>query len=412
MQVEVWVELGGRPIRAGTLEAQRRGRDEAASFCYTPDYLATPGAYALDPNLPLDGDAHDAHTAGMLFGAMADSTPDWWGRTLVAEREEALAVAEGREAGRPDELHFLLGVRDDLREGALRFRIGGGPFLADDTTWVPALTDLRELLDLAARFEADTAEIHDLDRLVRAGSSLGGARPKTHVLDGNARLSIAKLPSAGDRWNVMAWEKVTLDLAADAGIEVAPSRLISVAGRSVLVVERFDRTPTDGRIGYVSALTMLERVRNPQRSYLDFADVLEQVSPRVTEELRQLWRRMVFYVLVSNTDNHLRNHGFLHERGDAWRMSPAFDLNPDPERGPAFLSTPIADEGVDAASLVSALDVAERFRLTREDAARVLGEVAGAVSRWEQIATAHGLSRSEMSHMAPAFSALSEARGL
>lgn len=247
-----------------------------------------------------------------LFGALTDCAPDRWGRTLMARREAALAREEGRAARSLGEVDYLLGVRDDLRQGALRLSLGNGPFLADDITGVPALADLPALLNLAQRAENDTADLSDLQRLVRVGSSLGGARPKAHVRDSNGRIAIAKFPSAShDTWNVMAWEKVALDLASRAGIEVPTSRLLKLAGRNVLIVDRFDRTETGARIGYVSAMTKIEASDGEQRSYLEIAEVIERVSPQVTEELHQLWRRIVFSILISNTDDHLRNHGFL-----------------------------------------------------------------------------------------------------
>jgi serine/threonine-protein kinase HipA len=200
----------------------------------------------------------------------------------------------------------------------------------------------------------------------------------------------------------MAWEKVALDLAAQAGVDVPSSKLLTLAGRSVLVLDRFDRTATGERIGYVSAMTMLEASDGDQRSYIEIAEVIENSSARATFELQQLWRRIVFNVLVSNTDDHLRNHGFLHVRGDVWRLAPAFDLNPNPASGPKLLSTTI-DVADDTASVQLALDVADYFRLTEQDARTVLQDVAAAVGRWRQVAHQHGLSEQEMARMQPAF---------
>jgi serine/threonine-protein kinase HipA len=344
-----------------------------------------------------------------MFGALSDCAPDRWGRTLLARREAALARAGGRATRSLGEIDYVLGVRDDLRQGALRLRVEGGPFLADDDTGVPALTDLPELLDLAARAENDTADLPDLQRLIRVGSSLGGARPKAHVRDTSGRIAIAKFPSTGrDTWNVMAWEKVALDLARRAGIDVPDSRLLNLAGRNVLVIDRFDRTRAGHRIGYVSAMTMLEASDGDRRSYLEIAEVIENTSARTTEELHELWRRIVFSVLISNTDDHLRNHGFLHERGDVWSLSPAFDLNPDPAPGPKYLSTAI-DHADDTASLASTLAVAEYFRLSGAQARAMLGEVASAVSGWRAVAATHRLAPSEIAAMEPAFSALAGA---
>jgi len=408
-QVQVYVADGGSDVLAGTLHTHRRRGTESATFTYTPDYLGWPAAYALDPMLGLDAGAHQIRPGQALFGAFTDCAPDRWGRTLVTRREAALARSEGRAARLLGERDFLLGVRDDLRQGALRFRVAGGPFLADDATGVPALTDLPGLLDLAARAERNTADLPDLQRLIRVSSSLGGARPKAHVRDVNGRLGIAKFPSADhDSWNVMAWEKVALDLAEKAGVVVPPSQLIQLAGRSVLIVDRFDRTADGERIGYASAMTMLEAGDGEQRTYLEIAEAIEATSTRTTQDLHQLWRRIVLSVLLSNTDDHLRNHGFLHERGDVWRLSPAFDLNPNPQPGAKFLSTAI-DDGDDQASLASALSVAAYFRLSEVEARQILGVVTHAVSQWQTVAAGHGLSAGAMREMEPAFTALMDA---
>lgn len=410
--VEVWVSMDGRDVRAGTLYTHRRrgGSFESASFAYVEDYIARAGAYALEPGLPLEVGAHQTPAGHAMFGAFGDCAPDRWGRTLVKRREAALARVEGREPRGLGEVDYLLGVRDDLRQGALRFRRDDGPFESVEERGVPALTDLPELLTLAERAEADTADLADLQRLIRVGSSLGGARPKAHVRDADGNLAIAKFPSAAhDTWNVMAWEKVALELADRAGVTVAASALLRLAGRSVLIVDRFDRTRAAdggaaGRVGYVSALTMLRSTDGDQGSYLEIAEAIETRSSRATADLHQLWRRIVFSILISNTDDHLRNHGFLHEHDDAWRLSPAFDLNPNPDPGPKHLSTAI-DLGDDTASLQLALSVADYFRLGASEAAEILEQVRSAVGGWPDVARLHGLSASEIGAMAWAFDA-------
>jgi len=406
--IGAYVVIDDQDVLAGTLYAHRRRGSESASFAYDSNYLAHPGAYALDPLLPLTTGTHQTAAAQALFGAFSDCAPDRWGRTLVKRREAALAREEGRAARSLGEVEYLLGVRDDLRQGALRFRQDNGPFLAEDDMGVPALTDLPSLLELAEKAERDTADLSDLQRLVRVGSSLGGARPKAHVLDANGRIAIAKFPSANDdTWNVMAWEKVALDLAEASGITVPESKLLKLAGRHVLVVDRFDRTAGGGRIGYVSAMTMLEASDGDERSYLEIAEVIQTTSRRATAELQQLWRRIAFSVLISNTDDHLRNHGFLHEDGESWRLSPAFDLNPDPEPGPKYLNTAI-NESDNTASVELVLDVAEAFRLTAAQARDVLTEIVGAVSQWRAVAAGHGLPDTELAAMERAFAALDE----
>lgn len=407
--VSVVESVGGDDVAVGTLYPHRvRGRD-SASFTYRPEHLADPRAHSIDPALPLSSGTFHTPAGRPTFGALADCAPDRWGRRLLVRQEAAEAREQGRSPRSLGEADFLLGVRDDLRQGALRFTVdGGSTFLADESRGVPALTDLPELLDLAARAESDSADLPDLRRLVRAGSSLGGARPKAHVRTPEGRLAIAKFPSADrDTWDVMAWEKVALDLARGAGVEVPDSRLLDLAGRRVLVVDRFDRTAVGARVGYTSAMTQLEAADGERGSYLDIALVVETTSGQATAELQQLWRRAVLAVLLSNTDDHLRNHGFLHLRGGVWRLSPAFDINPEPSEGPTFLSTSL--DGTDRPSTVeAALAVADAFRLTSRQAEQVASEVAASVGRWRDVAAAHGLSRSAVEAMSPAFSALDD----
>jgi len=364
--------------------------------------ITLPDAYALDPSLPLVTGSLQTPVGRVLFGAFSDCAPDRWGRTLLARKEAAPAKDAGTAPRSLSEADVLLGVRDDLRQGALRFRLSeDGPYLAQDSG-VPVLTDLPALLDIAERVESDTADYSDLSRLFRAGSSLGGARPKAHVIDSDGRIAIAKFPSASsDTWNVMAWEKVALDLARGAGITVPDSRLIRIGDRTVLIVDRFDRQGTD-RIGYASAMTMLEASDGDQRSYLEIAQVIEERSPAVTDELRQLWRRICFTILISNTDDHLRNHGFLHDRAESWRLSPAFDMNPNPAPGPKELSTAVDFDDFHA-SIDTLMGVAEYFRIDAQEAADVLAQVASVVGQWRTTAISHGLSQAEIEKMKPAF---------
>jgi serine/threonine-protein kinase HipA len=401
--IEVYVAVGEKNSLAGRMYPHRRRGIESASFVYNDRYFADPGAYALDPGLPLVTGTLQTPVGRALFGAFADSLPDRWGRTLIQRAERARAKTAATAPRSMSDVDLLLGVRDDLRQGALRFRLNDQElFLATEESGVPALTDLPALLDIAARAEKDTANYEDLKRLLRAGSSLGGARPKAHVLGAAGHVAIAKFPSANsDTWNVMAWEKVALDLARDAGVTVPDSQLIRIGDRNVLVIDRFDRRGTV-RIGYASAMTMLEASDGDQRSYLEIAEVIEEKSTAAAAELRQLWRRVAFSVLISNTDDHLRNHGFLHERGDSWMLSPAFDLNPNPQPGSKDLSTAI-DYTDTRARVDTLMRVASYFRLDASDALEVLAKVIRAVARWRTVANFHGLLQQDLDVMKPAF---------
>jgi|tagenome__1003787_1003787.scaffolds.fasta_scaffold20954885_2 serine/threonine-protein kinase HipA len=401
--VDVYASFDGDDVLAGRLFAHT-GRGESATFTYDPGYLSDDRAYALEPALPLVGGPQQTEVGLAMFRSFGDTAPDRWGRRLI-ERTERLRAEEVKSpARRLTEFAFLLGVRDDLRQGALRFRdLTTGAFIADAETGIPALTELGTLLALADSVERDDAQLEQLRTLLRAGSSLGGARPKAHVRAPDGRAAIAKFPSAAsDTWNVMAWEKTALDLAALAGIAVPVSTLLTVAGRHVLVVDRFDRDG-DRRIGYVSALTMLEARDGDTGSYMEIGSAIEEHSPHTSADLQQLWRRIAFGVLISNTDDHLRNHGFLHAGGDSWTLAPAFDLNPNPAPGPKELATAISDSGDTRASVENLMHAAPMFRLPGEQAVAALREVVHAAQQWRQVAIRNGLTERELHQMAPAF---------
>ena len=303
------------------------------TFAYRSDYLADPVAYPLDPQLPLDAATHQTAERS-IFGAFGDGSPDRWGSRLIERSERRRARSEGAARRSFGEIDYLLGVRDDLRQGALRFREhGSDTYLAEDETGVPALVALPRLLDAAGRVERDRESNQDLADLIRAGSSLGGARPKAHVIDAAGRLSIAKFPSpAHDDRDVMRWEAVTLTLARDAGIRVPGWSLHPVADRHVLVLERFDRA--DGvRLGYVGAMTLLEAEDRESRSYLEIAEQIEEQSPEAVSDLRELWfrlgRRDALEVLAGVVRSSGRWHQVARAVGlgaeEIEDMRPAFD---------------------------------------------------------------------------------------
>lgn len=400
--VDVLVELPDGDVVAGRLFAHRRAGRESATFTYDNDYLARIDAYELDPSLPLITGPQQTPVELKMFRAFGDAAPDRWGRTIMDRRERQRAEDAGETASSFGEIDYLLGVRDDLRQGAVRFRFPGSEtFLADDAVGVPMLTDLPLLLTTAARVEEHKETAEDLRILFQAGSSLGGSRPKAHLLDQDGSISIAKFPSSTqDSWNVMAWEMVALELAREAGIHVTDAHLLTVANRNILIVRRFDR---DGqrRVGYASAITMLEAADHEERSYLEIAEVIETRSPAPSDDLVELWRRIAFNVLISNTDDHLRNHAFLHTQANQWRLSPAFDLNPNPKRL-GYLRTSI-DGGDPDASIDKLLRVSPYFRISQDDATDALAPVLAATLRWREVAASHGLTREAIREMEPAF---------
>ncbi len=402
-EVEVLVRVADADVLAGRLWCHRRRGVESQTFRYAGEYLALPGAYEPDPRLPLVEGAQQTPEGRAIFGAFSDAAPDRWGRRLIGRAERRRVKREGGTARSFGEADYLLGVRDDLRQGALRFRDPDTQaFLAPPDTGVPSLLDLPRLLGAAERLERDEESEEELATLLRGGSSLGGARPKAHVLDDAGRIAIAKFPSpANDDWDVMRWEAVALTLARAAGIRVPDHKLHVIDGRSVLIVDRFDRLGA-ARIGYASALTMLDRADGEQGSYLEIADVIIRHSPSASEDLRELWRRIAFSVLISNFDDHLRNHGFLRTSTAGWSLSPAFDLNPDPRPGERYLTTAIDFDDAEA-RVDLLLEVAAEFRLPGPQAIETLADVHAAVSRWRTVARDLGAGDDELDQMAAAF---------
>lgn len=402
-EILVHADVEGTAVPAGRLWVRvRRGR-ENASFEYDRSWLRRPDSYSLEPALGTGPGAF--HTRRALFGAIGDSAPDRWGRALLRRAEIRRAKMENRAPRTLFESDFLLLVDDELRVGALRFRTGPeGPFLAEPRPGrVPPLVGLGRLLSACNRVTRRDELDEDLRMLVGPGSSLGGARPKAAVRDHDGTLAIAKFPHSGDDRDIVLWEAVALALAQRAGINVPDWRIETVAGRRVLVLRRFDRTG-GRRVPYLSAMSMLRAADNERRSYLEVADALRSHGAVPRRDLGELWRRVVFSVLVSNTDDHLRNHGFLYERGLGWGLSPAFDLNPTPTDERARVLATNIDEHDGTASLEPALATAGYYGLAPRDARRIAGEVGAAVGAWREVAVGMGATRRESDRMESAFS--------
>jgi serine/threonine-protein kinase HipA len=323
---------------------------------------------------------------------------------LMRRAERRRAEREGQTPRTVREIDYLLMVDDEARQGALRFvEREGGPFLAEHgPAKIPRLIELPRLLSAAEHVLSDTDTDEDLRLLLAPGSSLGGARPKASVRDRDGHLAIAKFPNKGDEINAVLWEALALKLAAKAGIPVPAWRLETVAGKPVLLLRRFDRQP-GMRVPFLSAMSMLDANDNEPRSYLEFVDVLRQHGAVPNEDMHALWRRIVFSILISNTDDHLRNHGFLWVGQAGWRLSPAYDLNPVPiDIKPRVLTTAIdLEDGT--ASLQLALQVANYFELEEGEAHKVAGKVGQVVASWRREASKLGLTLAEIDRMASAF---------
>ena len=320
------------------------------------------------------------------------------------QRAERLQAREGGRTVRTLlEVDYLLGVSDATRLGALRFRVAADePFLAVNPHGVPALLQLGRLVDATDRLVRDEETDEDLRMILAPGSSLGGARPKASVVDLDGGLCIAKFPKHDDDWSIERWERIALDLAARAGLRVADSRLVDVEGRRVLLSRRFDRSP-EGRVPFLSALSMVDLRDGEQTSYPELADAITRYGAKARDDARELFRRLVFNVLCSNVDDHARNHGFLWSSEAGWVLSPAYDLNPVPvEIQPRILSTRInLDDATCDLELV--LEVAEYFGLSNKDSRAIVREVASATEAWLDVARAHGATIAEIERLASAF---------
>jgi serine/threonine-protein kinase HipA len=400
-EIEVHMDWAGETRPVGRLWARARGARQTSSFAYDAAWLGLAGAFALDPNLPLV--RGDAHWHGGLFNAFSDPAPDRWGRNLMGRRERRFATAEGRAPRTLLEADFLMLVEDQTRLGALRFRdVGTDAFQAADAQPVPPLVALPRLLGAARRIIDDRETDEDLRLLLAPGSSLGGARPKASVLGPDGALLMAKFPSQTDDWPVPTWEAVAMTLAERAGVTVPAFRLQPVAKRPVFMMSRFDRTPEGARRPFCSALTALSASDGETRSYLEVVDVLRQDGADAPGDAAQLWRRMVFNILISNTDDHLRNHGFLREHG-GWRLSPAYDLNPTPTDVKPRVHALALNEADQDASLEAALGSAPYFRLSHAEATAIAREVGAVVVTWRETAAEHGLTSNQIDRMASAF---------
>jgi serine/threonine-protein kinase HipA len=412
-EVLVYVDLKGVPHLVGRLWARTRKNKEGATFEYDTSWLEHRERFSLEPALKLDPGPYHTPAETPMFGAIGDSAPDRWGRALMRRMERRRADREKQTPRTLQEIDYLLLVDDEARQGALRFaEREGGPFLREEgEKRTPPLIELPELLSAAERVADDKDTEEDLRLLLAPGSSLGGARPKASVRDRDGHLAIAKFPRRDDDYNTVLWEAVALTLARKAGIPVPDARVETVGNKRVLVLRRFDRRDRH-RVPFLSSMSMLDARDSETRSYMEIADALRQHGASAKDDIRELWRRIVFSILISNTDDHLRNHGFLYGGPTGWRLSPAYDLNPVPiDVKPRILTTAI-NEDDNTASLDLAMSVASYFELDDARARADAAVVARAVSTWRDEAGRYGLTKEEMTRMASAFEHADLAAGL
>ena len=402
--------LTNEPSLIGILHSAFVRGTENFSFEYTPEWLHSGNsAFSLDPDLSLFNGRQYTPLNKELFGLFADSCPDRWGRLLMTRKEAIRARKEDRKPRRLTESDYLLGVYDKARMGALRFSIEkGGEFLSNEkASSTPPWVSLRDLENASVSFESEDNELDEqwLDKLLAPGSSLGGARPKATVQAPDGTLWIAKFPSIHDEYNCGAWEKVVHDLAMLCSLNVPESKLMFFSKNGgTFLVRRFDRNGKR-RIHFASAMTLLGKPDGASAAdgtgYLDLAEFIRANGAEPKYDLLELWKRIVFNMAVSNTDDHLRNHGFLLTPA-GWRLSPLYDVNPVPSSDCLSLNITESDNSID---LSLALEVSKYFGLSKAEAAKISSEIVATVQKnWVGIAKKNKLTQGSIEFMRPAFS--------
>jgi serine/threonine-protein kinase HipA len=415
MRRTIGVYLGDEPRRVGTLHYNQEGARENSAFEYDPDWLADADGFPVDPLLPMvAGPQFHAKTRdGSVFhSAIADTEPDGWGKRVIhrdhaKRREEARREGQRVEARRLNDMDFLLAVDDVSRIGALRFQDEEGTFQRageEGRRTAPPLIELRHLLAASRAVESHTETAADLAYLRGRGTSVGGLRPKCTVVDEAGSLMIGKFPSIRDERPVTKGEVLALRLAASAGITAATASLVDSDGLPVALIRRFDRPDEGGRLMYVSAATMLgvDPSDPGEHSYTEIVDALRQHGASPRADIEELWRRIAFSILITNVDDHILNHGFLHVARGQWRLSPAFDINPFPERV-RELKTWISEETGPAASIDALMSAIAYFGITATRAKEILRQVETAVAGWQQAARDLAMADIEIDQFAEAF---------
>jgi serine/threonine-protein kinase HipA len=409
-KVELDISIGKAELPAGKLTYIKAGPREFTQFAYREQWLASRNFFDISPDLErtvgYQTRKPKTRDDSCFFSAMADTEPDAWGRRVIArlhakerKRNPALAALT--------ELDYLCAVDDFSRIGALRIRDANGGYLRsidEGRHTTPPLLELEKMMAASRAVELSQETAEDLKYLQGKGTSLGGMRPKCTVLDEDGTLALGKFPSANDERSVTRGEVLALRLARLAGIDAAGARIVMVQGMPVAIVRRFDRTASDARIPYMSGATLLQAGRNEEHAYTEVVDEMRNRSVNFGEDARQLWRRLVFNHLITNVDDHLQNIGFLYVGKNLWRLSPAFDLNPFPDKDRES-KTWLSEDTGPITSIQQLLDQAARFELKPDAARLVLAEVVNAVSQWNEVALAPevGLTAAELNDFEPAF---------
>ncbi|WP_297726592.1 type II toxin-antitoxin system HipA family toxin [Limnohabitans sp. Rim8] len=410
VRVPLDVFLGQAENPVGRLIFVKDGQREFSQFAYSDAWLTHPRSFDVSPDLSrvIGYQLHKpaAPNDSCFFGALADTEPDAWGRRVIA-RAHAKARAKDAALGPLTEVDYLAAVDDFSRVGALRLRNGQGQYLrivADGERTTPAFLELAKILSASRAFELSQETSADLAYLQGKGTSLGGMRPKCTLQDADGTLCLGKFPSVGDERAVTRGEVLALHLARLAGIESASARVVMVQGDPVAIIKRFDRSPDQQRIPYISGASLLQARRGDEHSYTEILDVMRAKCENFSSDARQLWRRLVLNHLITNVDDHLQNIGFLYSGHNLWRLSPAFDLNPFPDKA-AESKTWLSEDTGPITSVGQLMAQAFRFALSPVQAQAVLAEVLAVVVRWKEVAVSAdvGLQASELADFRPAF---------
>jgi len=405
-----WIGLPST-LKVGTLRSEKSKGEEVFSFEYDDVWLSGGYAQVIDPDLRLFGGPQYLNDDKPNFGLFLDSSPDRWGRMLMERWESITSRRTNQPKRRLLESDFLLGVNDETRMGALRFKLEESEHFLSDNEEIkaPPFTSIREMEQASLRLEDDNffkdkEAMKWLMMLMAPGSSLGGARPKASVRDPNGQLWIAKFPSKNDNQNSGAWEFLVNQMATELGINIAhaEARMYSQKQHTFLT-KRFDRTVLNERIHFASAMTLLGYKDGYNHkeggSYLEIVELIEQFGSDPDNDVRELWRRIVFSVAISNTDDHLRNHGFLLT-SNGWKLSPAYDINPI-EKG-IGLSLNIS-ENDNSLDFDLCINVADYFRWKKEDAVNYINRTKETVRQWKKRARAMNIANAEQVMMESAF---------
>ncbi len=415
MKRTIKVFVGDEAKWVGTLQYDAVGSRERSAFAYAETWLSAADRFALEPALPLVAGPQfhrKAQNGSVFHGAFADTEPDGWARRVIL-RDHARRRQAARRAGQEQEsiqlraIDFLHAVDDASRVGAVRFQSEAGVFCRATEAGrraAPPLIELKHLLSATRAVETENETAADLAYLRGRGTSLGGMRPKCTVVDDDGQLAIGKFPSVNDERSVTKGEVLAMQLAGAAGLQVAEARLVDSDGIPVALIRRFDRAGGGGRIPYVSAATLVgtDPAGPQEHFYTEIVDALRIHGADAQSDIEELWRRMAYFVLITNVDDHLHNHGFLHSSRGQWRLAPAFDLNPFPDRV-RELKTWISEDTGPEATIEALLSVLPYFRISRVRANEILSRIERALSQWRETGLALGLTNQELDQFADAF---------